>query len=144
MNPDQQKLVRDSFAKVRPIDKTAASLFYDRLFELNPKLRPLFKGDMEEQGRKLMAMLGLVVTDIHRLNKLVPAIRDLGRRHAAYGVSDSDYETVASALLWTLEKGLGDEFTDDTRRAWENCYSFLAMEMKSAANEQQSLLIPPC
>src|SRR5260370_17377099 len=86
MNPDQQALVRESFKKVVPISVTAASLFYGRLFELNPKLRPLFKGDLAEQGRKLMAMLGMVVADVHRLRSLLPPLRDLVRRHVPYSL----------------------------------------------------------
>lgn len=143
MNPDHQALVRGSFAKIIPISTRAASLFYHRLFELNPQLRSLFKGDLEEQGRKLMALLGLVVADIHRLNELLPTVRELGRRHATYGVTDPDYETVASALLWTLEQGLGCDFTADTRDAWIACYSLLASEMRSAASEQELPVLPP-
>jgi hemoglobin-like flavoprotein len=144
MNSYQQALVRDSFKKVVPISAVAASLFYGRLFELNPKLQPLFKGDLKEQGRKLMAMLGLVVAGLHQLDTLMPAVRDLGRRHAGYGVTDADYETVASALLWTLEQGLGSDFTADTRNAWIACYSVLASEMKSAARELNLPVLPPC
>ena len=118
MTPDIQSLVRESFAKVAPISETAASLFYNRLFELDPALKPLFKGDMTEQGKKLMSMIGMVVTNLHRLDSLVPAVRDLGRRHAGYGVEDRHYDTVADALLWTLEQGLGDAFTSETRAAW--------------------------
>jgi hemoglobin-like flavoprotein len=143
MTPDQQNLVRDSFQKIIPIRDTAASLFYGRLFEIDPKLLPLFEGDMNEQGRKLIAMLAMVVADIHQMGKLVPVVRDLGRRHATYGVIESDYETVAEALLWTLEKGLGSEFTAATKEAWVACYTILANEMKSAAREQAVSLAPP-
>jgi len=132
MTPDIQSLVRESFAKVAPISETAASLFYNRLFELDPALKPLFKGDMTEQGKKLMSMIGMVVTNLHRLDSLVPAVRDLGRRHAGYGVEDRHYDTVADALLWTLEQGLGDAFTSETRAAWTHCYSTLAGVMKQA------------
>jgi hemoglobin-like flavoprotein len=144
VTPYQQDLVRNSFKKVVPISETAATLFYGRLFELNPKLRPLFKGDMKEQGRKLIAMLAMVIADIHQINKLVPAVRDLGRRHATYGVVDSDYLTVADALLWTLERGLGSDFTAPTKEAWATCYFILAEEMKAAAREQHAPLLPPC
>ncbi|SRR5260221_7296563 len=144
MNLDQQRLVRASFDKVVPISAAAASLFYGRLFELDPKLRVLFKSDLEDQGRKLMAMLGMVVADIHRISTLIPAVRDLGRRHATYGVTDLDYDTVASALLWTLEKGLGTDFTADTKSAWVACYSLLASEMKSAARNAKVAVLPPC
>ena len=133
MTPEQQKLVRDSFAKVAPIAPAAAGMFYDRLFVLDPTLRPLFKGDMTEQGRKLMAMIGTAVANLHRLGDILPAVRDLGQRHAGYGVKVSHYDTVANALLWTLEQGLGPDFTPATRDAWAACYGAITSEMKAAA-----------
>ncbi len=133
MTPDQKHLVRSSFAKIAPIAPAAAAMFYDRLFELDPGLRPLFDGDMEEQGRKLMAMIATAVDNLDTPDAIVPAVRNLGRRHAAYGVRDADYDTVAEALLWTLERGLGSEFDGVTRGAWAQCYGVLAAEMKSAA-----------
>jgi hemoglobin-like flavoprotein len=133
MTPEQQTLVRGSFAKVAPIAAQAAAMFYDRLFALDPALRPLFKGDMTEQGQKLMAMIGTAVANLHRLGDIVPAVRDLGKRHGGYGVKDADYDTVAGALLWTLEQGLGADFTPATRDAWVACYGVLAREMKTAA-----------
>ena len=133
MTPEQQTLVRGSFAKVAPIAAQAAAMFYDRLFALDPALRPLFKGDMTEQGQKLMAMIGTAVANLHRLGDIVPAVRDLGKRHGGYGVKDADYDTVAGALLWTLEQGLGADFTPATRDAWVACYGVLAGEMKTAA-----------
>ena len=117
MTPDQKHLVRSSFAKVAPIAPVAAAMFYDHLFGLDPGLRPLFDGDMEEQGRKLMAMIATAVANLDTLDAIVPAVRNLGRRHAVYGVRDADYDTVAEALLWTLERGLGSEFDDVTRGA---------------------------
>jgi hemoglobin-like flavoprotein len=133
MTPEQITLVRDSFAKVAPIAPAAATMFYDRLFVLNPALRPLFKGDMAEQGRKLMAMIGTADANLDRLGEILPAVQALGRRHAAYGVSPGDYDTVASALLWTLEQGLGADFTPAARDAWTSCYVVLAGEMQAAA-----------
>ena len=133
MTPESQRLVRASFAKVAPIAPTAAAMFYDRLFTLNPALRPLFKGDMQEQGRKLMSMIGTAVANLHRLDSIVPAVRDLGQRHAGYGVTAADYDTVATALLWTLEQGLGDDFTPATRQAWIECYTVLASTMQQPA-----------
>ncbi len=135
MTPEQQTLVRDSFAKVAPIAPAAAAMFYDRLFTLDPSLRPLFKSDMDEQGRKLMTMIGTAVANLHRIRDIVPAVRDLGRRHAGYGVTDANYDTVGSALLWTLEQGLGPDFTPATKDAWATVYGVLAGEMKSAAAE---------
>ena len=136
MTPDSQRLVRESFAKVAPIAPAAAAMFYDRLFVLDPSLRPLFKGDMDEQGRKLMTMIGTAVANLHRLDAVVRTVRDLGRRHAGYGVQPSHYNTVASALLWTLEQGLGDDFTPATRQAWIECYTVLAGTMQEAAATQ--------
>jgi hemoglobin-like flavoprotein len=133
MTPESQRLVRDSFAKVAPIAPAAASMFYARLFVLDPSLRPLFKGDMAEQGRKLMTMIGTAIANLHRLDSIVPAVRDLGRRHGGYGVQPAHYNTVATALLWTLEQGLGDEFTPATRDAWVECYTVLARTMQEAA-----------
>ena len=133
MTPQQQRLVQTSFAQVTPIADAAAALFYARLFELDPSLRPLFKGDIAHQGRKLMQMLAIAVAGLHDLNTLVPAVRALGRRHVGYGVRDEHYETVATALLWTLEQGLGAAFTPDVRDAWATVYWLLADTMKAGA-----------
>ena len=133
MTEDDKKLVRDSWAKVIPISDQAADLFYNRLFELDPSLRPLFTSDMTEQGRKLMGMITIAVNGLDRLDELVPAVRALGKRHSGYGVTDDHYDTVATALLWTLERGLGDAFTDDTRNAWIKTYTLLSTTMKEAA-----------
>lgn len=133
MTPEQIGLVQGSWAKVVPIKETAAELFYGRLFELDPSLRPLFKGDIKEQGRKLMTMINVAVSSLDRLDSIVPAVQELGRRHAGYGVQQGHYTTVASALLWTLEKGLGDAFTPAVKEAWTRTYMVLAGAMQSAA-----------
>ena len=133
MNLIQKALVQTSFAQVRPIADAAAALFYRRLFELDPELRPLFKGDMEEQGRKLMEMIGLAVKGLDRPETLLPALAALGRRHAGYGVNERDYETVGEALIWTLEQGLGPSFTPDIRDAWSALYRFVADTMREGA-----------
>jgi hemoglobin-like flavoprotein len=133
MTPEREQLVRDSWEKVEPIGEVAAALFYGRLFELDPTLRFLFRGDMAEQGRKLMQTLSVVVRGLDRLEELVPAVEALGRRHGAYGVQDSHYETVKASLLWTLERGLGAEFTPAARHAWTEAYGLLATIMKRAA-----------
>ena len=136
MTPEQKKLVQQSFAKVLPIKEQAAELFYGRLFELDPSLRPMFKGDMKRQGAMLMSVLAMAVNGLDRLHAIVPAVEALGRRHVGYGVRDEHYETVGAALLWTLEKGLGTAFTPETRAAWAACYGLLAGVMKDAAAEQ--------
>jgi hemoglobin-like flavoprotein len=133
MKPDNIALVKDSWQQVLPIQDTAASLFYGRLFELDPALRALFRGDMAEQGRKLMTMITMVVTSLDNLAPLLGAVEDLGRRHVGYGVTDAHYDTVGSALLWTLGKGLGEQFTPPVEAAWIEAYTTLASVMKQAA-----------
>jgi len=135
MSPDEIVLVQGTWQQIVPLKDTAAELFYGKLFELDPSLRPLFKGDMTAQGSKLMTMLGAAVTGLTRLDALVPVVRDLGRRHAAYGVKLSHYATVAAALVWTLEQGLGSSFTTEVRDAWVKAYSMLAKVMQDAAAE---------
>ena len=133
LTPEQITLVKESWEKVVPIADTAAELFYGKLFELDPELKSLFKGDMTEQGRKLMAMINTAVNGLKNLEAIVPAVQDLGRRHVGYGVKDEHYDTVAAALLWTLEQGLGDAFTSDVKQAWTDTYVLLATTMKDAA-----------
>jgi len=116
-----------------PIAPSAAALFYDRLFVLDPTLKPLFKGDMAEQGRKLMEMIGTAVANLDRLETIFPAVQDLGRRHATYRVRPAHYDTVAAALLWTLGQGLGEAFTPAVEAAWTQAYTVLATVMKDAA-----------
>lgn len=135
MTPEQAELVKSSWAKVVPISDKAAELFYGKLFELNPSLKSLFKGDMVEQGKKLMKMINTAVNGLDRLDEIVPAVQQLGVRHIAYGVKDEHYDTVGAALLWTLEAGLGDAFTDETKTAWATVYGVLADTMKAAAAE---------
>lgn len=133
MTADQKKLVQTTFAMVAPISDKAAALFYGRLFELDPTLRPLFKADLTEQGRKLMQMIGMAVNGLNNLDALVPAVRNLGARHVGYGVKESHYDTVGEALLWTLEQGLGDAYTSEVEDAWATTYGLLASVMKDAA-----------
>ena len=135
MTPEQTVLVKESWAKVLPIADKAAELFYRRLFEIDPALRPLFNGNMKEQGAKLMKMINTAVNGLDRLEAIVPAVQVLGQRHVEYGVKDKDYDTVGSALLWTLEKGLGDAFTPEVEDAWASVYGLLADTMKAAAAE---------
>lgn len=135
MTPSQIKLIQSSFAKVRPIAGTAGALFYERLFSLDPALRPMFKGDIAEQSRKLMLTLETVVDSLNDLDAIVPDVRALGIRHKAYGVKDRDYGTVGEALLWTLEQGLGEAFTPETREAWTAAYMLIAQTMQDAAQE---------
>jgi hemoglobin-like flavoprotein len=133
MDATQIALVRASFAKVAPIADTAAALFYGRLFELDPALKPLFKGDMAAQGKLLMQMIATAVGALDRLDTIVPAVESLGKRHAGYGVAAGHYDTVGAALLWTLGQGLGPAFTPEVEAAWTETYGLLASVMKKAA-----------
>lgn len=136
MTPTQVQLVQSTWEKVVPISDTAAALFYGKLFELDPSLKPLFTSDIKEQGKKLMQMITIAVRGLNDLGKLVPAVQELGRRHVGYGVKDEHYATVGTALLWTLEKGLGDAFTPDVKEAWATVYGILADTMMKAAAEK--------
>jgi hemoglobin-like flavoprotein len=138
MTQKEKQLVQESWARVISISDIAANLFYEQLFKLDPSLRALFTSDISEQGRKLMAMITIAVNGLENLEKILPAVRALGSRHAGYGVKDEHYETVASALLWTLEQGLGDAFTEDTRFAWIATYTLISNTMKDAAAELQT------
>jgi hemoglobin-like flavoprotein len=134
LHRDQIALVQATWQQVAPIADTAARLFYGRLFELEPELRPLFgRTDMEEQRRKLMQMLAVAVAALDRLETLRPALEALGRRHVGYGVEDRHYGLVGEALLWTLEQGLGDGYTRSVREAWTAAYATLATIMRDAA-----------
>jgi hemoglobin-like flavoprotein len=133
MTPDQVQLVQQSFSKVAPISETAAVLFYDRLFEIAPKVRAMFPTDMTEQRRKLMAMLAVVVNGLGNLESVLPAASALAKRHVSYGAKAEHYPVVGAALLWTLEKGLGDGWTPDVAEAWTAAYGTLSGFMISEA-----------
>ncbi|MGD9669382.1 MAG: globin family protein [Hyphomicrobiaceae bacterium] len=135
MTPQQVKLVQDSFKKVEPIAGQAADLFYGRLFEIAPQVRPLFPSDLSQQKSKLMNMIGTAVNNLHQVEKIIPAVQDLGRKHVGYGVTADQYKPVGEALIWTLEKGLGDEFTPDVKSAWVTTYQTLEKVMTDAASE---------
>lgn len=133
MTPTEKSLVQQTFARVVPIADQAAALFYGRLFELDPSLAPLFKGDLGAQGKKLMQVLGYAVGKLDALDELVPALAALGRKHVGYGVRERHYATVGAALLWTLAQGLGAAFTPEVEAAWTTVYGVLASTMKAAA-----------
>ncbi len=135
MTPEQIALVKQSWAQVVPISEQAAELFYGKLFELNPAYKELFTGDMKSQGKKLMSMINTAVSSLDKLDTILPAVQDLGKRHVGYGVKDEDYDTVAVALLWTLEQGLGDGFTAEVKEAWTLTYTTLANVMITASKE---------
>jgi len=133
MNPTQIKLVQDSFDKVAPISEQAAVLFYGRLFEVAPSVRAMFPDDMTEQRKKLMATLAVVVGGLTNLEAVLPAASALARRHVNYGAKPEHYPVVGGALLWTLEKGLGDAWTPDVAEAWSAAYATLSGYMISEA-----------
>lgn len=138
LSPQAIELVRKSWAAVMPISDAAASLFYERLFELDPSVRPLFKGDMREQKKKLMQTLAIAVDGLSSLDKLVPVLKALGVRHAGYMVQDRHYDLVGQALLWTLREGLGNAFTPDVESAWAKVYGLVAETMRTAAAHQDA------
>jgi hemoglobin-like flavoprotein len=133
MTPDQVKLVQQSFAKVAPISDAAAVLFYDRLFDIAPKVRAMFPTDMTEQRQKLMATLAVVVGGLGNLESILPAASALAKRHVSYGAKAEHYPVVGAALLWTLEKGLGEGWTADVADAWTAAYGTLSGFMISEA-----------
>ena len=137
MSPDEIARIRASWTLVVPIAESLAARFYDRLFALDPSLRPLFAhADPAAQRRKLVQALAVVVAGIEQPAHLLPAVQALGRRHAAYGVEARHYDTVGDALLWTLRRALGVAFDDATRRAWAAAYALLADAMRSAASDR--------
>lgn len=138
MTPEQVRIVQATWLKVLPIKDTAAQLFYDKLFEMDPSLRDLFRIDMRDQGQKLMQIIDAAVNGLNRLEQVLPAIQELGRRHSSYGVKDHHFGTVGVALLWALEQGLGADFTTAARVAWSSAYSVLASTMRQAASADRA------
>lgn len=133
MTPEQVKLVQQSFSKVVPISQQAAAVFYDRLFETAPQVRSLFPFDMDEQRGKLMATLTAVVSGLGNLPSILPTASALAKRHVSYGARAEHYPLVGAALLWTLEKGLGENWTPDVADAWKEAYATLSAFMISEA-----------
>jgi hemoglobin-like flavoprotein len=125
--------VQSDWRNVLPIAATAATLFYDRLFELDPSLRALFTSDLDGQKKKLLQTLGVAVTGLTDLPALVPIARALGKRHVGYGVKPEHYGTVGTALLWTLRKGLGGGFDAAHEAAWTKVYEILSKTMLDGA-----------
>ncbi|MFK7904155.1 MAG: globin family protein [Chitinophagales bacterium] len=142
MTNQQILLVQDSWKLVIPIKETAGRLFYMRLFEETPALKLLFKGDASEQVKKLMTMLTVIVNNLSRLEQIVPAAKKLAVKHIDYGVEIAYYPKVGSALLWTLEQGLGEAWNEDLKSAWQTAYGTLSRVMieahQKAVNELQS------
>jgi hemoglobin-like flavoprotein len=137
MTQHQIELVQNSFNLVIPIIEPATMMFYDRLFELDPSLRAMFRTPQAEQARKLAHVLAVVVKGLSRPEQILPAVEELGRRHSKYGVRPEHYATVGTALLWTLQSGLGEAFTAEVHEAWSSAYSLLASTMQKAAAEAE-------
>ena len=138
MRPETERLVRESWSRFEPIAERSARFFYEKLFELDPEAQRLFaRTDMEAQGRKVMQMFAEIVRTLDQPDTLVSEVADLGRRHVHYGVRDSQYDSVGSALLWTLEHGLGPAFTDDVRNAWTETYLLISTVLRRAAAREQ-------
>ncbi len=133
MNSTQVKLVQESFAKVVPISEAAAVIFYDRLFEVAPSVKAMFPDDMTQQRKKLMMMLAAVVNGLGNLESILPAASALAKRHVDYGARPENYPVVGGALLWTLEKGLGEAWTSDVADAWTTAFGTLSGYMISEA-----------
>jgi hemoglobin-like flavoprotein len=133
ITPAEIELVQTSFKSVVPIADQAADLFYGRLFEIAPGVRPLFPADLAAQKKKLIGMLATAVTNLHQVDKIIPAVQDLGRRHVGYGVTEAHYAPVGEALIWTLDRGLGPAFTPEVKAAWTAAYTTLAGVMQAAA-----------
>jgi hemoglobin-like flavoprotein len=139
MSPEQKALVKETWRKLSPMADTAARVFYDRLFEIDATTRLLFKTtNLAEQRRKLIQALTMVIQGLDHLEALVPALSDLGRRHTQYGVTAGHYASVGTALLWTLEQGLGSGWTPDVKAAWSEAYALLADVMQAAAGGPNS------
>lgn len=139
MDSSQILILRQSYSLIEPIAETTASLFYSRLFELDPSLRQLFTSDLKAQGRKLMSSIKLIVTGLDGPEGNVPAIRSLGERHAGYGVQPGHYAVVGEALLWALESSLGPAYTPEVEAAWVSAYGYVSALMQEAATQAKQV-----
>lgn len=139
MTPNQKFLIRETWKQVVPIAAVAAPMFYKRLFELDPEIRSLFENtDMDAQHGRLISSLSAVVGALDEVETIVPVLAELGQRHAGYGVQDRHYETVGDALIWTLRKGLGDQWSLAAENAWATAYDLVSGVMREAANQQKA------
>jgi hemoglobin-like flavoprotein len=142
MNTEQIALIQTSFDQLAPVAEEMAASFYRRLFELDLTLQPLFQHDIELQGRKFMTMLVVVVRGLDTLDRLLPDVQNLGRRHVAYGVYDDHYQTVEAALLWAIQDRLGTHWTPAIGEAWSAAYRLLADTMQRAARDVTDVTLP--
>lgn len=139
MTPEQIQLVKQTWTKVAALHpNTVGGLFYNRLFEIDPELKQMFHNPMPEQSKKLLSMIGYVIVKLDRLEDVIDEVGKLARRHVQYGVQNEHYNIVGEALLWTLEKGLGESWTEEVRESWVRCYTTLATAMITAAGEMEA------
>ncbi len=141
MTPKQIQMVQESFEQVVPIADAAANSYYKKLFELDPGLRSMFPADGSQQRVKLMQALTVAAHGLHQPERIIPMAEQLGRRYVTYGVKDEDYQAAGAALLWTLEQGLGDDFTPEVKDAWAAAYDLLTDAMQDAAAEIEVIQI---
>ena len=132
----QIELVQNTWGFVLTNTKEAREIFYDRLFTIDPSLRSLFKTDVQSQSALLIGMISFAVKKLNNIGEIVADVKALGVRHKNYNVKAEHYGTVAEALLWTLEKGLGEQWNEETKTAWVEVYTLLATTMQAGANEQ--------
>jgi hemoglobin-like flavoprotein len=125
--------IRNTFGMIEPTANTAMVAFYERMFELDPSMRRLFRVTVEEQGKKLAQVIAIVVKSLDRMEEILPAVRELGARHTQYGVTEQHYATGGAALLWTLEQGLGAAFTEEVKESWSLAYGTLIGVMMESA-----------
>ena len=138
--PDQVRLIQSTWLDLKPAGEQVGLLFYQRLFEIDPGLRPMFSRDLVPQARKLVAMLSAVIDGLERLDALLPRVAALGRRHAGYGVQPAHYRTVGQALIWTLRRGLGPSASEPVIGAWTAAYALLADAMQTAATQHDAAI----
>ena len=134
MTPEQKLIVKDTWAAVIPIQEKAAELFYGRLFSEYPEVQPMFKGDMQVQGEKLMKMIDQAVGSLDNLEPLIEPLKAAGKAHKDYGVAEGDYSKVGACLLWTLKQGLGDNYNASVQDAWGTTYNTLSAVMIEGAD----------
>ena len=132
MTQEQKDQVKWSWGQVARLEPVVVGgLFYNRLFEIAPEVKSLFRNAIPEQSKKLIAMIGYVINKLDSLDEIQDEVGKLARRHIQYGVKEEHYAVVGSALLWTLEKGLEQHWTEDLKDAWTTCYTILSSAMMS-------------
>ena len=136
MTAEQVKIIRNTWRSLQGIDATLlGDVFYSRLFLKEPSLRKMFQVPKEVQAKKLIDMLDLIVSRLDRIDEVSEDIRQLAIRHVSYGVKPKHFEDVGKALLWSISKGLGNDWNKEVEAAWAACYATLTSAMLSAVND---------